>query len=62
VPVYPSAVVLAESWRAENTYLNGRQLRFIGTGRGNFGLWIKWLLLLIITLEIYSFWVFPRLM
>jgi uncharacterized membrane protein YjgN (DUF898 family) len=59
---YPFAVVLIERWRAENTYLNGRQLRFIGTGWGIFGLWIKWLLLIIVTLGIYSFWVYPRLM
>lgn len=59
---YPFAVVLVERWRAENTYLSGRQLRFIGTGWGIFGLWIKWLLLSIITLGIYTFWVYPRLM
>ena len=59
---YPFALVLFERWRAENTYLNGRQLRFIGTGWGIFGLWIKWLLLSIITLGIYTFWVYPRLM
>ena len=59
---YPFAVVLIERWRAENTYLHGRQLRFVGTGWGIFGLWIKWLLLSIITLGIYTFWVYPRLM
>lgn len=59
---YPFAVVLLERWRAENTYLNGRQLRFVGTGWGIFGLWMKWLLLSIITLGIYTFWVYPRLM
>ena len=59
---YPFAVVLVERWRAKNTYLNGRQLQFIGTGWGIFGLWIKWALLSIITLGIYTFWVYPRLM
>jgi uncharacterized membrane protein YjgN (DUF898 family) len=29
---------------------------------GIFGLWIKWLLLSIITLGIYTFWVYPQLM
>ncbi|MDR7081076.1 uncharacterized membrane protein YjgN (DUF898 family) [Arthrobacter ginsengisoli] len=58
---YPFAVVLVERWRAENTYRHGRQLRFIGTGWGIFGLWIKWLVLSIITLGIYTFWVYPRL-
>lgn len=59
---YPFAVVLVERWRAKNTLLYGRQLQFIGTGWGIFGLWIKWLLLSIITLGIYTFWVYPRLM
>lgn len=59
---YPFAVVLVERWRAKNTFLHGRQLLFIGTGWGIFGLWIKWLLLSIITLGIYTFWVYPRLM
>ncbi|RNL51396.1 DUF898 family protein [Arthrobacter oryzae] len=59
---YPFAVVLVERWRAKNTYLHGRQLLFVGTGWGIFGLWLKWLLLCIITLGIYTFWVYPRLM
>jgi uncharacterized membrane protein YjgN (DUF898 family) len=58
---YPFAVVLVERWRAKNTYLQGRQLRFIGTAKGIFGRWIAWLLLIIVTLGIYSFWVYPRL-
>ncbi|MDQ0678178.1 uncharacterized membrane protein YjgN (DUF898 family) [Arthrobacter pascens] len=36
--------------------------QLVGTGWGIFGLWIKWLLLSIITLGIYTFWVYPRLM
>lgn len=59
---YPFAVVLVERWRAKNTYLYGRQMQFVGTGWGIFGMWIKWLLLSIITLGIYTFWVYPRLM
>ncbi|ACL42039.1 hypothetical protein Achl_4088 (plasmid) [Pseudarthrobacter chlorophenolicus A6] len=58
---YPFAVVLVERWRAKNTYFQGRQLQFIGTGWGIFGLWIKWFLLCVVTLGIYSFWVYPRL-
>jgi uncharacterized membrane protein YjgN (DUF898 family) len=58
---YPFAVVLVERWRAKNTYLQGRQLQFIGTGWGIFGLWVKWFLLCVVTLGIYSFWVYPRL-
>lgn len=59
---YPFAVVLVERWRAKNTFLQGRQLQFIGTGMGIFGLWLKWLFLSVITLGIYTFWVYPRLM
>jgi len=58
---YPFAVVLVERWRAKNTYLQGRQLKFVGSAWGIFGRWIGWLLLIIITLGIYSFWVYPRL-
>ena len=58
---YPFAVVLVQRWRAKNTWLMGRQLQFIGTGWGIFGLWLKWMLLTLITLGIYSFWVYPRM-
>ncbi|WP_411734089.1 DUF898 family protein [Paeniglutamicibacter sp.] len=58
---YPFAVVLVERWRAKNTFLLGRPLQFVGAGWGIFGLWVKWFLLCLITLGIYSFWVYPRL-
>ena len=58
---YPFAFVLIERWRAENSYIYGRQLRFYGTAVGLFGLWIKWFLLIVVTLGIYSFWVVPEL-
>jgi uncharacterized membrane protein YjgN (DUF898 family) len=58
---YPYALVLRQRWRAKHTYIDGRQLRFIGTGMSLFGNWLKWLLLSIITLGIYLFWVGPRL-
>jgi hypothetical protein len=57
---YPFALVLRERWRAKHTYLDGHRLVFTGTGLGLFGLWLKWLLLIIITLTIYTFWVAPR--
>jgi len=44
-------------WEARHTVINGRQLVFDGTAVGLFGLWIKWLLLCLITLGIYSLWV-----
>jgi uncharacterized membrane protein YjgN (DUF898 family) len=58
---YPYALVLQERWRAKHTILHGRPLHFKGTAMGLFGLWMKWLFLIIITLGIYSFWVAPRI-
>ena len=57
----PFAIVLRQRWRAKHTYVNGHRLVFLGTGTGLFGHWIKWLLLSVVTLGIYSFWVAPRL-
>ncbi|GAB2989583.1 MAG TPA: DUF898 family protein [Promicromonospora sp.] len=58
---YPWAVVMTYRWKTKHTYLQGRRLRFTGTAFGLFGHWIKWLLLMVVTLGIYSFWVYPRL-
>ena len=58
---YPFAVVLRERWRAKHSYIDGQPLVFIGSALGLFGLWIKWFLLIVITLGIYSFWVGPRI-
>lgn len=46
-------------WRCKHTYIDGQRLVFSGTGRGLFGLWITWFLLIVITLGIYFFWVAP---
>ena len=58
---YPFALVLMERWRANHTYIEGRQAKFTGSATGLFGRWLLWLLLIIVTLGIYSFWVAPRL-
>ena len=57
---YPYALVLQQRWKAKHTYVQAYRLKFIGTGLGLFGNWIKWLFLCIVTLGIYSFWVAPR--
>lgn len=57
---FPFALVLRQRWRAKHTFVDGRQLVFLGTGVGLFGMWIKWLLLMVVTVGIYSFWVIPR--
>jgi uncharacterized membrane protein YjgN (DUF898 family) len=58
---YPFAVVLKQRWRAKHTYVDGRRLIFTGSAIGLFGHWIKWFLLMLITLGIYGFWVMPRM-
>jgi uncharacterized membrane protein YjgN (DUF898 family) len=59
--LYPFALVLKERWRAKHSFIDGQQMKFTGSGFGLFGLWIKWFLLIIITLGIYLLWVGPRL-
>lgn len=58
---YPYALVLKQRWIANHTLVEGRRLKFTGTGIGLFGNWIKWFALIIITLGIYSIWVTPRI-
>ena len=58
---YPFSFVLMEQWRAKHSFIEGRQLLFTGTGVGLFGLWIKWFLLIVITVGIYGFWVAPQI-
>ncbi|MBQ1862794.1 MAG: DUF898 family protein [Clostridia bacterium] len=52
----PWAVCMKESWIAQHTKIDGRQMVFDGTGGQLFGNYIKWFLLTIITLGIYGFW------
>lgn len=54
---YPWALCMVFGWKTNHTVIEGRRLKFTGTAIGLFGLWIKWLLLIIITLGIYGFWV-----
>ncbi len=57
----PWALCLTYGWKINHTIIEGRRLKFTGTGVGLFGSWIKWFLLCIITLGIYSFWLFIAL-
>ena len=52
----PWAICLKQSWYAKHTIIDGRPLKFDGTGGQLFGNYIKWLLLTIVTFGIYSFW------
>lgn len=58
---YPFGLVLMERWQAKHSFIDGQQLIFRGSAWSLFGNWIKWFLLCVITLGIYSFWVFPRI-
>lgn len=52
----PWAVCIKEKWYAKHTKIDGRQVVFDGTGGQLLGNYIKWFLLTIVTLGIYSFW------
>ncbi|MBE6978222.1 MAG: DUF898 domain-containing protein [Ruminococcaceae bacterium] len=52
----PAAICMKQRWIAKHTYIDGRQLVFDGKGSQLFGSYIKWFLLCIVTLGIYSFW------
>ena len=54
---YPWGVVHLIRWKTTHTVIDGKRLMFEGTAMGLFGSWIKWLLLIIVTLGIYGFWV-----
>ncbi len=53
----PWSYTMIYSWEAKHTVIDGRRLDFNGTAAGLFGNWIKWFLLSVITLGIYSLWV-----
>lgn len=57
----PWVLCMIERWRVRHIVIDGRRLRFDGTGSQLFGNWIKWLLLMIITFGIYGFWVAVKL-
>ncbi len=50
---YPFMFCIKKKWECKNTYIDGKQLVFDGTGGQLFGNYIKWTLLSIITLGIY---------
>ncbi len=57
----PWAICYMMKFVISHAVINGKRLRFDGTGTQLFGNWIKWFLLTLITCGIYSFWVTPRL-
>ena len=52
----PWAICIWQNWVANHTIIDGKQMVFDGTGGQLFGNYIKWWLLCIVTLSIYSWW------
>ena len=52
----PWAICMKERWYAKHTVIDGKQLVFDGNGGQLLGQYIKWILLTIITIGIYSLW------
>jgi len=57
----PWAVCRKYRWTTKHTKIDGRQLTFEGTGGRLFGKFIKWWLLTIVTLGIFSLWLGLRM-
>lgn len=52
----PWALCRIERWKANNTTLNGKKIKFIGEGSALLGKFIIWYLLTLITFGIYAIW------
>lgn len=59
---YPWLICAYYKWEAKNTVISGKRLKFIGTGGSLFLNNLKWMILVIITFGIYSFWLQVKLL
>ena len=57
----PWAFCMYERWKANNTTIEGRKIKFEGEGSALLGKFIVWYFLTIVTLGIYSFWMLTKL-
>ncbi len=57
----PWAICYIYKFVISHVIVDGKRLKFDGTGGALFANWIKWFILILITCGIYSFWVTPRL-
>ncbi len=57
----PWALCYLWGFIVDHVVIDGRRLKFSGTGGSLFGNWIVWFLLTFITCGIYGFWVAPKL-
>ena len=54
--LWPVAYAAQQRWIAANTFIDGKQLVFMGTGLGIFVVWLKILILSLLTLGVYAAW------
>ncbi|WP_419515793.1 DUF898 family protein [Dysosmobacter welbionis] len=57
---YPWACCLFMEWETSHTIVNGKRLKFTGTGLELFKKYIVWFLLTFVTLGIYGFWMWIK--
>tara|TARA_B110000858_G_scaffold12610_1_gene12831 strand:- start:247 stop:555 length:309 start_codon:yes stop_codon:yes gene_type:complete len=57
----PWAFCKLERWKANNTIIDDKKIKFTGEGSSLLGKFIVWYILTIITLGIYSFWMINKL-
>ncbi len=57
----PWAMCIKYRWEIENSIIEGKRLKFVGSGTDLFFKYIKWWILTIITLGIYGFWLYINL-
>ena len=57
----PWAICYMMKFIIGHAVIDGKRLKFDGTGGQLFGNWIKWFLLTLVTFGIYGFWVIPRM-
>ena len=57
----PWAMCMVIKFIVSHAVIDGQRYTFDGKGGQLFGQWIKWVLLIIITCGIYSFWVAPKM-
>lgn len=58
----PWAMCIKYRWEAKHTVIEGRRLKFIGSGGSLFLHYIKWLILTFITLGIYGLWLYIKML
>ncbi|CED93467.1 Hypothetical protein CRIB_715 [Romboutsia ilealis] len=58
----PWAMCIKYKWQINNTVIEGRKLKFVGTGSSLFMNYIKWWILTIITFGIYGFWLYIKML